>query len=170
MPGSEASSTTRSRSEVKVAFDTSVLVAASLVDHPHRARALAWLEAARNEELEGITTAHALAEVWATLTALPVEPRVAPAVAIRVVERLASHLRTIEVGWSVYRSALERCTDRGFRSGAVYDALHLAAAESEGANVLLTFNTADFLRLAGEGEPRIIAPPDPPAVTLDPRR
>jgi predicted nucleic acid-binding protein len=150
-----------------VAFDTSVLVAASIANHPHRQRALVWLEAVRRGELDGMATTHSLAEVWATLTALPIEPRLAPATATRIVERLAAHVEPTDVAWSVYRLAIDRCTDRGLRSGAIYDAVHLAAAEALQAKVFLTFNTADFVRLArDEGGPEIMAPPDPPAVTL----
>jgi hypothetical protein len=48
----------------------------------------------------------------------------------------------------VYNEALQRCTDRGFASGVVFDALHLVGAEHAGADALVTFNGADFLRLA----------------------
>ncbi len=149
---------------MKVAFDTSVLVAASIVGHPHEARALAWVHAARRGEVDGAMSTHALAETWATLTALPIEPRVAPTAAARVVERLAEHLDVVEISTPVYREAIRRCSDRGHRSGALYDALHLVTAEQWGADVLLTFNTAHFTRLAREGGPRVLAPPDPPSV------
>ncbi|MCB9535994.1 MAG: PIN domain-containing protein [Myxococcales bacterium] len=149
---------------MKVAFDTSVLVAASIVGHPHEARALAWVQAARRGEIEGAVSTHALAETWATLTALPVEPRVAPTAAARVVERLEEHLEVLEISTAVYREAIRRCADRGHRSGALYDALHLVTAEHWRADVMLTFNTAHFTRLAREEGPRVLAPPDPPSV------
>jgi hypothetical protein len=55
-----------------------------------------------------------------------------------------------------------RCSGRGLRSGAIYDALHLLAAEREAADIFLTFNVDDFRRLAEPTSPRVLAPPDPP--------
>lgn len=70
----------------------------------------------------------------------------------------------LELSWDDYTAAMRRCSDRGRRSGAVYDTVHLAAAERWSADVLLTFNVQDFTRLSVESGPRILAPPDPPGV------
>lgn len=149
---------------MKVAIDTSVLVAGALARHAHAPRALAWLHAAREGRIEAIATTHAFAEAWATLTAIPVEPRVDPAVATRVIERLARHVKPFALRWEDYRAAFQRCDDGHLRSGAAYDALHLVGAARRGAHVFLTFNTRHFSALAREGDPRIVAPPDPPAL------
>jgi len=149
---------------VKVAFDTSVIVAGAVAGHRLRERARPWLAAAQEGRLETLVTSHALAEVWATLTALPISPRLAPAMVERVVERFARHTTPVDLTWEDYSAAIRRCGDRGLRSGAVYDALHLVAAERHRAEVLLTFDTRHFVRLAGEGSPRILAPPDPPGL------
>jgi predicted nucleic acid-binding protein len=149
---------------VKVAFDTSVLVAGALARHAHAQRALAWLSAAREGRIEALAATHAFAETWATLTAIPGEPRIDPAVATRVVERLARHVRPFALRWEDYRAAFQRCGDGHLRSGAAYDALHLAGAARQAADVFLTFNTRHFSALAREGDPRIVAPPDPPAL------
>jgi predicted nucleic acid-binding protein len=66
----------------------------------------------------------------------------------------------------IYRTALARCTARTLTSGIVFDALHLVTAEEAGADAMLTFNHADFVRLTDVGSPRIVVPPDPPAVAL----
>jgi predicted nucleic acid-binding protein len=67
---------------------------------------------------------------------------------------------------ALYVAALDRCSSRGLRSGAIFDALHLAAAEAGGAEAVLTFNMGDFTRLSAAGGPRIVEPPDPPAIVL----
>jgi predicted nucleic acid-binding protein len=149
---------------VKVAFDTSVLVAGSVARHIHEARARVWFRAARERKFEAITTTHALAETWATLTAIPVEPRIAPAAAERLIERLVRHIKPIALRWDDYRAALQRCGERGLRSGTVYDALHFVAAVRQNADLFLTFNTRHFISIATDDEPRIVAPPDPPAL------
>ena len=149
---------------MKVALDTSVLVAGSLARHPHAERARVWLQAAREGRIEALAATHAFAETWATLTAIPGDPRVDPAVATRVVERLARHVKPFSLRWEDYRAAFERCGDGRLRSGAAYDALHLAGAARQDADVFLTFNTRHFSALAREGDPRVVAPPDPPAL------
>lgn len=98
------------------------------------------------------------------MTALPVQPPIPPALVDRVVERLRTHVAILELSWDEYAAAMRRCSDRGRRSGAVYDTVHLAAAERWSADVLLTFNVQDFTRLSVESGPRILAPPDPPGV------
>jgi predicted nucleic acid-binding protein len=148
---------------VKVAFDTSILVAGSIAGHIDEQRSRIWFRAAREGDIDAITTTHALAETWATITAVPIEPRIAPAAAARLVERLARHVKPVAVRWEDYRSALTRCGELGLRSGAIYDTLHLVTAARRGAEVFLTFNTRHFTPLAVDG-PRIVAPPDPPAL------
>jgi predicted nucleic acid-binding protein len=147
---------------VKAAFDTSVLVAALVEKHPHHRRAIWWLQGRR--KLERIAAWHAYAESWAVLTALPIEPRVSGEVAAAVLHRLRRSVTFVAAGSDAYPTAVARCSARGLRSGAVYDALHLVTAEIERATLFLTFNVEDFARLAEPGGPRIVAPPDPPAL------
>ena len=151
---------------MKVGFDTSVIVAAVVEGHPHHARANWWLRT--RQKMERIAGWHAYAEAWAVLTALPIEPRVTGEVAAAVLDRLARSLGFVSPRRSTYPSAVARCNARGLRSGAVYDALHLVTAEAEAAELFLTFNVEDFLRLAEPDGPRIVAPPDPPGLPPPP--
>ena len=148
----------------RVYFDTSVLVAGLVVPHPHHPRALPWMAAAREARFAGVVSTHAMAETWAVLTRLPIDPPISPPAATLAVERLASFLEAVELQAAAYRAAMVRCTERGARSGALFDALHLAAAEMFGADLLLTFNARDFDRLTLPGSPRIVVPPEPPRV------
>jgi len=150
---------------VKVCFDTSVLVPALVSPHPFHARALRWVEAAAGGEIQGVMAWHAIAETWSVLTRLPVSPPVSGRTAEQLVERLAHHIKPLSMTAALYRQAMRRCADRGERSGAIFDALHLVAAEASRSEVLVTLNPADFERLAGEQSPRIVVPPDPPRVT-----
>lgn len=54
----------------KTCFDTSVLVAALLREHPHHAQAFPRLLAVQGGKLHGVLTTHGLAELFATLAAL----------------------------------------------------------------------------------------------------
>lgn len=147
---------------IRIAFDTSVLVAGSIIGHAEEGRAALWLSAAREGRIEAIACQHAFAETWATLTALPIEPRLPPDAGRRIVERLRRHIKPVALRWTDYQAAMTRCDDQAQRSGAIYDALHLVVAERNGARALLTFNVRHFVRLASEGSSlRIAAPPDP---------
>jgi predicted nucleic acid-binding protein len=116
--------------------------------------------------LEGMANAHALAEVWSVLTKLPLSPpvdgRTVQAATLRIREKFRVEAMTPDV----YNEAILRCTSRGLRSGAIYDALHLVSAERAAARAVLTFNESDFIRLALPDSPKIVVPPEPPAITF----
>ena len=150
-----------------VALDTSVIVAGLVTSHPHHARAVVWLEAAASHRIDAQLCSHGIAEAWAVLTRLPLNPRLGGAEVRLVLQRLRQHVRTIPLEGARYDLALERCVDRGLRSGAIFDALHLVAAEESGAEVFLTLNIRDFERLAATGATRVAAPSDPPSLRLD---
>lgn len=149
---------------MRVAFDTSVIVAGSIRGHVHEPRAAPWFAATGRSDVTACVTTHALAETWATLTAIPTEPRLAPVLVGRLLDRLRSRVEVVELWSKDYDQAFARCGEGSLRSGAVYDALHLVAAERWKADVFLTFNVRDFERLAVADGPRILAPPDPPGV------
>jgi predicted nucleic acid-binding protein len=145
---------------VKVALDTSVIVAATLADHVHHERAAWWL--AERSHVQLSASWHALAETWATLTRLPIAPPINGATAQRIVKQLEGRLHLWSPTPQAYREAMRRCAERGLRSGVICDALHLVAARNGGADSLITFDAADFERVREDGDPEIVVPPDPP--------
>src|SRR6266851_3182637 len=70
---------------VQVFFDTNVLVAASERSHPHYAQAWPALRRVAAGKDKGFMSAHSIAEVYAALTRLPVQPRIHPAEAVRII-------------------------------------------------------------------------------------
>jgi predicted nucleic acid-binding protein len=151
---------------MRVTFDTSVLVAALVEAHAHHTRALPWLKAVADGSLEGVVDVHTLAELWTTLTRLRVAPPIDGRVARASVFHVRTHFEVVTLPREVYLDAIDRCVSKGLRSAAMYDALHLVAAEASDVEALVTFNWADFRRLATPTSPTIRAPPDPPAVVL----
>src|SRR5690349_16924355 len=115
---------------MKVAFDTSVLVAAMLATHRDHARAAIWLSAVSSGALEGVVSVHVLGELWSVLTKLPVSPLISPSSANQAVNEVLARFEAAPLTLQIYRDALDRCTSKGLRSGAIFDALHLATAES----------------------------------------
>ena len=149
---------------MKLAFDTSVLVAAVLEAHPHHERTRPWIGAIASGDIVGVMSWHAASETWSVLTRLPGDMRLPAASATLVIDRLVENLQPLEVSGPAYREAFRRCGERGARSGAIFDALHLVVAEMEGADALVTFNRGDFERLGRDGSTRIVVPPDPPGL------
>lgn len=147
-----------------VCFDTSVIVPALVESHPFHERASSWLQAASLQKVDGVIAWHGIAETWSVLTRLPLVPAVTPRIAEVMVERLLTKIKPLGMSANVYKESIRRSTERGVRSGALFDALHLVAAEHAEADAFLTFNVRDFERLSKAGGPEIMVPPDPPRV------
>ena len=136
---------------MRVLADTSVLVPGLIEAHPHHGRAAPTLDQAAGGEVDLVVAAHALAETYATLTAL--RPRLTPTAVLRLVQEGALQFaEVVPLGADDYRAVLERMAALDLVSGAVYDGLHVRAAEKAGADELRTFNDRDFRRM----------PPEPP--------
>lgn len=137
-----------------ILLDTSVLIPAVVPALPQHEKAASQLESALHEENSLILSVHALAECYASLTALPVSPGVTPGQARRLIqENIADAAEEIvDLETTDYLSVLQRMTDLGLESGAVFDALHIRCAEKASVEELRTFNGKDFRRM----------PPEPP--------
>ena len=137
---------------MRTLFDTSVLVAA-LVDQlgTHEA---AFREFLRHSTCEnpGFCSTHALAETYATLTALPLNRRVLPDEARRLVEgTVLARLAVVPLVAADYRAVLQHVAELGLGSGAIYDALHAQCARKEDVDQILTYNLSDFERFDLDG-------------------
>lgn len=140
-------------------LDTSMLVAALEMGHPHHKAAWPYLEKALAGETTLAISTHALAETFATLTALPVTPRVTPAEAERIVrETVLPIAQVVPLTAEDYAAVLARIGGLGLGSGAVYDALHVRAAEIAGCDELVTFNVRDFRRMPPAPPTRLVIP------------
>ncbi|MEI7780953.1 MAG: PIN domain-containing protein [Planctomycetota bacterium] len=140
---------------MKVFFDTSALVTAVIDQLPNHATALACytrFAQPRRGGAKAVCSTHALAECYATLTALPLARRIQPAEAARLIEEnFFAHLDAVPLSAADYKAALGRVASLGLWSGAIYDALHVRCAERSGCDRIITYNTADFERLAPPG-------------------
>src|SRR5205085_824846 len=96
-------------------FDTTVLVAASEQSHPHHAQARpALLRVAAGKD-KGFMGLHSIAEVFAALTRLPVQPRIHPVEAARIVtDNILSHFEVVSVGTIDYLEAMNTMASGGW--------------------------------------------------------
>lgn len=144
---------------MKVFFDTSVLVAAVLAEHPHHARALPAIRSTLSSRNEACIAAHALAETYAVLTTLPVSPRIGPEAAQKLVaENLVGQFEVVALTAREYERLIRSLPERGAMGGAVYDVLQLECAIKAAADRIYTFNVSDFRRLAPGLADHITAP------------
>lgn len=141
-------------------FDTTVLVAASEHSHPHHALAWPALRRVAAGRDRGFMSAHSIAEVYAALTRLPVQPRIHPAEAARILTaNILPHFEIVPIAKQDYLEALSTVAGAGWSGAKIYDALLLRCAAKSAAERIYTFNLADFRQLAPEGlQKKICAP------------
>ena len=134
---------------MKVFFDTSVLVAASEQGHPHYGQALPALRRVTGRKDQGFMSVHSIAEMYAALTRLPVQPRIHPAEAVRIItDNILPHFEAVPIGKKDYVEALKLVGNGGWSGAKIYDALLMGCAARCGADRIYTFNLADFQLLA----------------------
>lgn len=144
---------------MRVLLDTSVLVAALVRSHPRHSQGRPWLTRALAGEVGLVVAAHTLAELHATLTSLPVRPRISPHTAARLRDdNLPPETEIVALTAEDYRVVLERVTELGLAGGVVYDGLIARAAEIAAVDRLLTLNERDFRRAWPQGDDRIGGP------------
>ena len=137
---------------MRVLFDTSVLVPAVVDQLANHEATFDALVGYTGGEHAGYCSTHALAECYATLTALPLRRRILPAEARQLVEEsILRRLTAVPLTQDDYIAAVRRVSHGGFASGVVYDALHVCCAERIPVDRILTSNLADFERLRPAG-------------------
>jgi predicted nucleic acid-binding protein len=145
---------------VDIFFDTTVLVAASVQNHPHYTQARSALLRITAGRDKGFMSLHSIAEVFAALTRLPVQPRIHPVEAARIVtENILPHFELVSIGKEDYQAALNSMADGGWIGARIYDVLLLHCAVRCAAQRIYTFNLGDFRQLAPIGEQEKICAP-----------
>ncbi len=133
---------------MRLFFDTSVLVSAALVQHPQHASSLtAYAQATK---LNAFTSAHSLAETYATLTRLPGSQRMSCEEALLFLEDVRKRLTVVPLDVEDYIKTISSLAAAGISGGAIYDALLARCAIKSGAEILYTWDVADFRRVAPE--------------------
>lgn len=103
---------------------------------------------------------HSIAEVYASLTRLPVQPRIHPLEAVRIViDNILAHFEVVPIGKEDYMEALNTVGSGGWSGAKIYDALLLRCAARCTVERIYTFNLGDFKQLAPASLQGIICAP-----------
>jgi predicted nucleic acid-binding protein len=127
---------------MKEFFDTSVLVASFWRGHRDHEASLRRLAAANKKK--SVCALHTLAEVYASMTALPVKDVIQPDQALLFVQEVRDRLSVITLNESEYYETIQQAGEGGFSSGRIYDALLLACAAKAKAEAIYTWNVKHF--------------------------
>ena len=141
---------------MKEFFDTSVLVAAFWGGHIHHSASVKRLGAATKKH--SACSMHALAEVYATMAALPIKPSLPPEQVMLFVQEVRDRLTLVSLDQSEYFDTIQRAAAAGFTGGRIYDALLLSCAAKVQAKTIYTWNIKHFQAIAPEQARRIRTP------------
>ena len=139
-----------------ILLDTSVLMPIALVDHTHH-RASTELFNFLTPSNSAIS-AHAIAETYASLTAMPPAQRLSPTEVVTVIDVFLKRLTPIALSPEEYLQSVRGAAKLGHTSGMIYDALHLACARKIEAEYIYTWNLKHFRILAPDLAGRILTP------------
>jgi predicted nucleic acid-binding protein len=137
-------------------FDTSVLVAAFRRGHVHHEPSIKRL--AEAEKGHSACAIHSFAEVYATMTALPVKPVIPPEQVFLFIQEIRQRLSPICLEPAEYYDTIQKASDRGLTSGRIYDALLLSCAAKSKAKIIYTWNLKHFHSIAPHLAPLIQTP------------
>jgi len=136
-------------------FDSSVLVPVFYADHPqHASSANAFLTSGKDD----FCALRTLGEIYATLTGLPLRPRITGPEGISIVKQIRERLTLVSLGEEEYLSGLELASSGAIVGAGAYDALIAQCALKARAEILLTWNVRDFTRL-GPAVARLVKTP-----------
>jgi predicted nucleic acid-binding protein len=143
---------------VKVYFDTPLFVAAYIARHPHYAQSLRALDEVSAGTIQGVVSAHGLAESFAVLTRAPYLPLIRPHDAWLYLSDELRRFELVPLTTDEYREVVESCSRYGWSGGRVYDALHIQAARKSSCERIYTFNLKHFHQMAPDLREIIVSP------------
>ncbi len=127
--------------------------------HLHHERALPWLEKALARKVDFFVCTHSLAELFSTLTRLPISPKITTLQAVRLIdENIQRHAKLVYLSCKEYENVLDRMLEYDISGASIYDALIAQAAQKRKVDFLLTFNQKDFVKVWPEGIRKIKVP------------
>ena len=137
-------------------LDTSILVPTFVGDHPHHeASAKVFAKAAKKHSF---CAAHSLAELYSTLTSMPLKPMISPDQAVLFIQETRNRLNVVALDELEYYAAIEQLAERRITGGRIYDALLLHCAMKVKAETIYTWNLKHFQHLFPELSEKVKTP------------
>jgi predicted nucleic acid-binding protein len=137
-------------------LDTSVLVAAVLVQNAHHQRSLsAFL---RTDKRQSCCAAHSLAEVYSTLTRLPGNQRMSSDQVLVLLDDIRNRFTLVALEPEEYCATIAEAAARGITGGTIYDALIARCALKAKATTIYTWNVEHFRRCGPDIAQRVRTP------------
>jgi predicted nucleic acid-binding protein len=143
---------------LKLFLDSSVLVPVFLAEHPHHVPSPRLYTQCTPDI--AFCASHSLAEVYSTLTRLPLPHRATPGQAIEFLESIHSRFRFVSLEGDDYFASIREAAANRIAGGAIYDALIARCAVQVGADQIFTWNTRHYQLLGAEISQRIKSPAD----------
>ena len=136
------------------AIDTSVLIAAHLEsDQNHEACLRLW------QRGRLAIYSHGLSEAFSTLTGGRIEPRIPASLVAELMTRsVLPKVTTLTLPADALAAAFIQAETRGVRGGAIFDLLHLMAANHAGLKRIYTLDDRDFKAFHRPGDAEILSP------------
>jgi predicted nucleic acid-binding protein len=139
-----------------VFLDTSVLIAASDLDHEKYEQSRPLLAAATPADCA--CAAHSLAEAYANFSIVAGGRKQRPEAALRLVEQIANRMLVVPLTGEEYVAAIREAASLRAAGGTIYDALLLKCARKVGAELIYTWNVRHFHLVAPDLAERIVRP------------
>lgn len=134
---------------MRIFCDTSALIPAVVSILDEHARAFSVLERVMKGKDEGFIGLHTLAELYSSLTRLPISPRIQPGEAATIIkENIVEYFKVQALSPANYAAIIEKSSALGLIGGTIYDALLLGCAEKIKPHRIYTFNVGHFHRIA----------------------
>jgi predicted nucleic acid-binding protein len=137
-------------------FDTNILIAASIRNHPHHEACSLRLDALRKSG--GACAAHTMAEAYSTLTNFPKGYNIPPEIAFQIVREAGTAFSLVTLTAKESMDALKAAAGHGLVGAIIYDALLMACARKVEAKWIFTNNYKHFRRVAPDLASRIVEP------------
>jgi predicted nucleic acid-binding protein len=137
-------------------FDTSVLIASFWGGHTQHEPSLKLIAAASRKK--SACALYTLAEVYATMTALPVKQIIPTDQALLFVQEVRERCTIVSLDEDEYYGTIAQAADEGFSSGRIYDALLLRCAAKVRAEKIYTWNLKHFRTISTKLADRIRTP------------
>ncbi len=143
----------------KALFDTNTVIAATILQHPHHAAALAWFQRVRRKEIEGFLSSHSLAEIFSILTTEKGPFKLSAQDALSHIKKgILPYVQVVSVDANDYLSLLEHLASMGIKGAKVYDGLIAFVAWKANVDYLVTINKTHFDAIFPAYKDKIINP------------